>query len=635
MNFSHPWVLYFLWLLPLMAFAFIAYERERRKAMERFAEPELLQRLSAHVKRGDPFLRAVLCVAAFGLMILALAGPRWGSHYQEVHQKGVDIMVLLDVSPSMGVEDVKPNRLKRAKREIQDLLKNVRGDRVGLVVFSGAAFTQCPLTLDYGALRMFLNAVEPGLVPVPGTDLGAAIHTGISAFNPEVETDKVMLLITDGEDNEKQGIKAAREAAKKGIKIFVFGMGDPAGGPIPLPGDEGGFKKDEKGNLILSKLNEEELRQIAAITGGAYVRSVAGDLDLDLLYFDGIKSKTADRTLKSGKIKVYEERFSLFLIAAFILLLFEALLGRLRGPGFFHTRTQAAKTTKDSLPVLGMLTVFMGASTLWYPSTVLAGSDPDKLYKAGRYQEAEALYAKKDMDNPKDIRYRYNRGCAGYQQEAYKGSMAAFASVLKRAQDQEARFKAAFNAGNAAFKQGDFRSAKNYYTQAIVLNPENPRAKHNLELTLRKLAQQKQSQEGQKKPDQKPGGNQQKAQSNDSKERSEPSPKPSQDRKDEQEQKGKKSDSSKDTQEAESPQQTSQGSEQEKPQQPRDLSGDLQSSEPLPDQTEKAEGSSQVASMAKKKAEALLDNVNENQAKFLKFRLSPSRKEGVPSGKDW
>ena len=326
MNLAHPWILHFLWLAPLAALLFIVHNRQKTRAMERFAEPELLKRLTGDVRRGRRVLRSACLLAALILMILALAGPRWGSHYQEVSQKGVDILIVLDVSRSMLVEDVEPNRLERAKREISDFISVVQGDRLGLVAFAGAAFTQCPLTLDYGALAMFLTSLGPTMVPVPGTDLGAALQTAISAFDAASETDKVILLITDGEDNEDRGLQAAREAAKKGIKIFVFGIGDPSGGPIPSDDGKGGFKKDAEGQLVLSRLNEEGLKEIASATGGAYVRSVAGDLDLDVLYFEGIKQRTEAAQLKSGKIKVHEERFPLFVLAACVLLLLEGLI---------------------------------------------------------------------------------------------------------------------------------------------------------------------------------------------------------------------------------------------------------------------------------------------------------------------
>jgi Ca-activated chloride channel family protein len=226
----------------------------------------------------------------------------------------------------MLVEDIEPNRLERARREILDLLRVVEGDRVGLIAFAGAAFVQCPLTLDYAALQMFLSALAPDLIPVPGTDLGAAIESAAVSFDFKSETDKVILLITDGEDNEKRGLEAAEKAAGKGIKVFVFGIGEPSGGPIPSGDGKGGFRKDDAGKLVLSKLDEDSLRRIASATGGTYVRSLAGDLDLDVLYFEGIKSRTEAQTLKSGKVKVYEERFALFLLAAFLFLLLEGLI---------------------------------------------------------------------------------------------------------------------------------------------------------------------------------------------------------------------------------------------------------------------------------------------------------------------
>jgi Ca-activated chloride channel family protein len=327
MTLAHYWILHFLWLLPLAALALAASGRRHEKALRRFAAPDLLVRLTGIVPRGRRFVKGLLILAALGLMLLALAGPRWGSHYQEVSQKGVDVVILVDVSPSMLVEDIDPNRLERARREILDFLQVVAGDRVALVAFSGAAFVQCPLTVDYAAVRMFLKELRPDLIPpVPGTDLGAALETGLSAFDDQAETDRVIILITDGEDNENRGLEAARLAAARGVKVFAFGIGDPSGGPVPGGGAQAGFKKDQEGKLILSRLDEAGLRELASLTGGNYVRSVAGDLDLDLLYFNGIKKKTEAQALKSGKIKVYEERFAVFLLPAFLLLLFEGLI---------------------------------------------------------------------------------------------------------------------------------------------------------------------------------------------------------------------------------------------------------------------------------------------------------------------
>jgi Ca-activated chloride channel family protein len=327
MNFAHAWMLHFIWLLPLIAVGLVLSARRRDRALAKVADPDLLARLIARERPGVRFFKAALTLSALIFLIIALAGPRWGSHYQEVKQKGVDIMLTVDVSPSMLVTDVKPSRLELAKRKVQDFLRVVAGDRVGLVAFSGAAFVQCPLTLDYEALVMFLTQIEPGLIPVSGTDLGDAIDKTLAAFDPKSETDKVILLITDGEDNEGKGRKAAAKARDMGVKIYVFGIGDTAGGPIPETDGKGGFAKDNSGKVVLSKLDEEGLATIASTTGGSYTRAAAsGDLDLDVIYFAGIKAHTKASELKSGKIKVYEERFAFFLVLALIVLLFEGLL---------------------------------------------------------------------------------------------------------------------------------------------------------------------------------------------------------------------------------------------------------------------------------------------------------------------
>ena len=590
MNLSHPWILHFLWLLPLTAVTFVVVYRKRRQALARFAENQLLNRLTPEGSRGRRVIKAVFCLAALGCMLLALAGPRWGSHYQEVTQKGVDIVIALDVSPSMLVEDVKPDRLERAKREITDFLKVVQGDRVGLVAFSGAAYTQCPLTLDYGALMMFLNILHPDHIPVPGTDLGAAIQGAMKAFDPKSETDKVILLITDGEDNEKRGLEAARDAARKGIKIFIFGMGDPAGGPIPASRGQGGFVKDDKGELVLSKLNEAGLQEMAAVTGGEYVRSMAGDLDLDLLYFDGIKQKTDAAVVKSGKIKVYEERFFFFVVAAFLLLLLEGFIGHL----------------KRKIPVL-----FSILLVLFISPRGECNEDPDQLYEEGRFAEAAKGYADRDMDNPRDIRYRYNRGCADYQASDFKGAMAAFSSVLKRTEDPETQLKAVFNLGNAAFKKGDFASAKAYYQQAIVLDPTNENGRFNLELTLMELEKQKKKEEEKKKQQQQKD----KQKKDDSKkEKKEGEKQPSQDKQPQEKQEKE-------------PEQKKEKEAEKKPQQP----GEPEARKPEPQKPEQTP----AAPMEKQKAEALLDNIKEDRARFLKFQVPEAKGRGNPSGKDW
>jgi Ca-activated chloride channel homolog len=323
MSFDNLWALNFLWLIPLLVLTMIFALHKKILTLRKFADLKLLSKLAEEENKAKTYMKIILLIISFILIIFGLAGPRWGSHYQEVNQQGVDIMIAVDVSSSMLAQDIKPNRMQNAKREILDFIRVVHGDRIGLVAFAGAAFVQCPLTLDYGALQMFLSELSPDLIPVAGTDIGAAIDVAVTSFDDKSNTDRVILLITDGEDNEGRGIKAAENAAGKNVKIFIFGTGDPSGAPVPATDGSGGFIKDASGRMVLSKLDEEGLNRIATASGGGYARSAPGDLDLDMLYYSGIKLKTEAKTLKSGKIKVYEERFMIFIFAAIIFLLIE------------------------------------------------------------------------------------------------------------------------------------------------------------------------------------------------------------------------------------------------------------------------------------------------------------------------
>jgi len=633
MTLADGWVLHFLWILPMTGFALIVKHRRRRQSMERFAEPALLRRLTLDDHGGRRFIKAILILCALGILLLALAGPRWGNRYQEVSRKGVDIMFLVDVSRSMMVEDVKPNRLERARREIVDFIKVVEGDRIGLTAFAGAAFVQCPLTLDYAALEMFLSALQPGIFPVSGTDIGAAIETGMSAFDFKSETDKVMLLITDGEDNEDRGLAAARDAARQGVKIFIFGIGEPSGGPVPAGSEQGGFTKDRDGKLVLSKLDERTLQDLATVTDGGYVRSVAGDLDLDMLYFEGIKQKTEAQTLKSGKIKIYEERFNVFVLAALLLLLVEELLEDKRRP--------ASKKRFGFFIWLGVCSLL----PLLLPNPGFTADSPDKLYRRGQYEEAEKAYAKADMDHPKDIRFRYNRGCAAFQNGQYKEADAAFSSVMRRAKDSNVRFRAAFNLGNTAFKQGDYGSAAAYYKEALTANPDSEDARYNLELSLRAIEQIKQNQPetanagpemGDKKEERKEEKNSEKNGQSQNKESQK------QDQKKEDTPKGdseKRPDDSKpeDTTAFEGNQ--NQGSTRDqKPETEadEDLPGELRPRHAL-SELKKKNGEPMAENFVpdKKRAEALLDNVQENPAELLRLMFPEENRQGPASGRDW
>lgn len=317
-----------LWIVPALIVFYVYAFRRKRQLLERFARAETLARLIPEVSPSRQRWKAVLVVIAAGAVAFALTQPKWGWRWEEVHRKGVDLIVALDVSKSMLAEDVKPSRLERAKREVIDLLRIVDGDRVGLVAFAGAAFVQCPLTLDYGAAQLFLDTLDTELIPVPGTAVGEALKVAIQAFREGTPESKAIILITDGEDHDEGALAAAEEAKKAGIKVFTIGIGQPDGAPIPMPG--GGFRKDERGELVLSRLDEVTLQKIALETGGTYVRAGPAGLDLERVYTQDIKGRTTARELDSPRRQRWEERFQWFLAVAIACLAGEALLSERR-----------------------------------------------------------------------------------------------------------------------------------------------------------------------------------------------------------------------------------------------------------------------------------------------------------------
>jgi Ca-activated chloride channel family protein len=324
---GRPDALWLLWLVPVLGVFHLWGFRTRNRLLRRFASRDMLTRLTTGLSRGRRGIKAALVLLALGAAVLALAEPRWGFTWEEVHRQGVDLVVALDVSDSMLVEDAGGdglNRLKRARREIADLLDLLRGDRIALVAFAGAAFVECPLTLDYGAAGLFLDALDTELIPTKGTDLAAAIRKSLEAFRGASHSSRAILLITDGEDHSGEALAAAEEAAKQEVKIFTIGIGHEEGSPIPAAG--GGFRRDRNGEIILSKLDEPTLQQIALDTGGRYVRSVTGDMDLEQIYSQGIKATLQDQELGSRRRRHWHGRFQWLLAVALAALMIEPLV---------------------------------------------------------------------------------------------------------------------------------------------------------------------------------------------------------------------------------------------------------------------------------------------------------------------
>lgn len=313
--------------IPLVALFFWFAFRKKRAAELRFISVDLIGRLipAEYMKRQK--MKAVLVTLALVLFVLALAQPMWGYHWREVRRRGLDLIIAVDTSKSMLAEDVKPNRLERAKREIEDLIGILAGDRVGIIAFAGRAFVKCPLTLDYAACRLVVDDITPTTVPRGGTDIATAIEKAVRAFETKTKRDKSLVIISDGESTEGDALAAAEKAKQNGVAIYCIGIGTSEGELIPMRDEKGSltYLKDREEKAVKSKLDSEELSRIALITGGAYIHSRT-TLDLEELYKTRIMTREAREAL-GGRKKVFENRFQFPLALALILLCLEAVMG--------------------------------------------------------------------------------------------------------------------------------------------------------------------------------------------------------------------------------------------------------------------------------------------------------------------
>ena len=331
-RFANPEYLNLLYFLPVLVVLFWYLGRNRKKHLQVFADGELHKTLfptDSNLKRWTKF---VLILLALTCLVFAAANPQVGTKMQEVKQTGIDVFILLDVSNSMMAEDIKPNRLEKAKYQISNLINKLRGDRIGLIIFAGQAYVQIPLTTDYSAANLFLSAVDVNSVPSQGTAIASAINLATASFDT-LSTQKVIIAITDGEDHEGDVQKAVENAISHGIKIYAIGLGSQEGVPIPVYNNRNqlvGFKKDREGNSVLTKLDEETLKQIAVEGNGKYYRGTNYEDYLDKIYTELSELEQTEFGVK--KVTDYEDRFYYFLIPALILLVLEFFISEKKSP---------------------------------------------------------------------------------------------------------------------------------------------------------------------------------------------------------------------------------------------------------------------------------------------------------------
>ncbi|MEE3234094.1 MAG: VWA domain-containing protein [Candidatus Latescibacterota bacterium] len=327
MRFENPPIFWLLLCLPMLVAFFLWSIRDRRNSLKRFADLAIVNQLTRDLSRTRQYAKYILITGGFFFSILSLAGPQFGAELKISQRTGSDVVVVLDVSRSMLAEDLKPSRLVHAKQQIRELLDSLEGDRVALVVFAGQAFVQCPLTLDYSAIEMFLDVVDAGMIPVQGTAIGDAVRLAGDCFDDKEGQHKVVVLFTDGEEHVGDPIKIANELAEEDVRIFAVGLGTNDGELIPQ-GETGGgrsYHKDKAGNYVKTRLDEETLTSISLATDGDYFRSTQKGKELSVISEQ--ISNMDQREFTSAPTTNFEDRFQIPLFFALILFLSEAFLG--------------------------------------------------------------------------------------------------------------------------------------------------------------------------------------------------------------------------------------------------------------------------------------------------------------------
>lgn len=327
MRFAEPSFLWGLFTLPFFALLFYYAFYRRKKLAERFVSLSMLPKLSTSVSPWRRLAKVLILLLAIAFLFVALARPQWGHKLEHVERRGLDLVLLQDISLSMLAEDIKPNRLVRSRHEIASFLESLTGDRVGLVAFSGEAQVMVPLTLDYGTVQMMLRELEPGWL-MPGTNLEKAIRKGMDLFRNSGGAGKysVMVLMSDGEELEDAAVNAAKEAAEMGIRIYTVGIGSREGVPIPIKTKNGevAYKKDMQGNIVTTRLEDGTLQEIASATGGLYFYASPSEFQLQKVLTEIATLEKKDQA--SDRFENYQDRYQIFLGIAALLFLIEAVV---------------------------------------------------------------------------------------------------------------------------------------------------------------------------------------------------------------------------------------------------------------------------------------------------------------------
>lgn len=484
--------LIFLWGVPLLILFLLWGERQRHKKLEAFGDPAFLEkRLMPGFSLSRRRAAAIFLMTCVIFSTLALARPQWGEEKRRLERKGIDVVFLLDTSLSMLAQDIKPDRLRKSKLEIKNLIRRFRGHRVGMVAFAATSFLQSPLTLDYSAFFLFVDALKPGFLPNPGTSLAQAIEMGLRAFSEENVKYRALIVFSDGEDHEGGMDEAILLAKKAGVRIYTIGVGTEQGEPIPLRAENSGtitgYKKDRNGQVVVTRLNRELLERVARETGAIYLPATPGEKEIDILLND--MATLGERKLKERLLTEREDHYQLFLLIALFFLVGESLWGEAGG-----------RAVRGALPLLAL---FLLTGLIDTPKSLVEKGN--RLTAEKKYKSAVESYRKAQVSRPREPVIRYNLGTTLYQLYDYRDAEKELEEALDLAKDPATQAKTLYNYGNTQYRLGNFDQAIDAYKKTLELNSKDQDAKYNLEFLKNKKSafEQKQQEQKQKKQNQK------------------------------------------------------------------------------------------------------------------------------------
>ena len=509
-QFQHPEYFIALAAILLMVILYMLVKQWKKDTAKKIGDPALVKQLIREYNPFRFFLKFILVIAAFAILVIALANPRSPNGAASVNRSGIDVMIALDVSKSMLAQDIKPDRLSRAKQLIAKLIDRLSDDRIGIVVFAGKAYLQMPLTTDHAAAKMYLSSATPDVVPTQGTVIGDALKMCYAAFNTKEKKYKSVILISDGEDHDENALKIAKSMADEGVMVNTVGVGSPEGSTI-MDAATSELKKDQQGNLVITKLNEAELKNIAVTGNGIYellssADEVAANLDAQL-------RTMGKRSITENSSMVYRYFFQWLLALAMIILVIELFLSEKKNA----EKNKIVKPGKAAIAATILLLLFI------FPAASFSQTK-DKLIRKGndayiekKYDVAAENYLKATSKDPANEKAFYNLGNALYKKGKPEESVQAYEASILHSKTPLDKSAAWYNKGVVLQNDKKLSECIDAYKNALKINPADEDARLNLQKALLQQQQEQQKENEKKKQQQKQQQDQKK----------DPKPKPS------------------------------------------------------------------------------------------------------------